>query len=92
MKQKDASNNITETQSEPMRWESKHLQVIIQEETSRLEVWFVFLNLHHQMMNVDELGAHRHTAKRGLGEDLMETMIILNKLCERPLVKTKKIC
>lgn len=54
------------------------------------KVWFVFLDFHHQVMEVYELRAHCQTAKRGLGEDLMETMIVLDELGQCSLEDTTR--
>jgi len=54
------------------------------------KVWFVFLDFNHQMMEVYELRAHRQTPECWLGEDLMETMIVLDELGQRSLVYTTR--
>lgn len=54
------------------------------------KVWFVFLDFHHQMMEVYELRAHRQTAEGGLGEDLMETVIVLDELGQCSLENTTR--
>ncbi len=55
------------------------------------EVGFVFLDFHHQMMEVYELGAHGQTAEGRLGEDLMETMIVLDELGQRSLRRQRLV-
>lgn len=53
-----------------------------------LKVRFVFLHLHHEVVQVDELRAHGQAAERRLGQDLMEAVVVLDKLRQRPLVET----
>lgn len=45
-----------------------------------LEVWFVFLHLHHEVVQVDELRANGQSPEGGLVQDLMETVVILDQL------------
>lgn len=54
-----------------------------------LKVWFVFLDLHHEVVQVDELGAHGQAAERRLGQDLVEAVVVLDELSQRPLVDTR---
>ena len=39
------------------------------------------------MVQIDELGAHGQAAERGLREDLVEAMVVLDELSQRPLVE-----
>lgn len=56
-----------------------------------LKVWFVFLHLHHEVVQVDELRAHSQAAEGRLGQDLMEAVVILDELRQRPLVDTNTL-
>lgn len=49
----------------------------------------MFLHLHHEVVQVDELGAHGQAAERRLGQDLMEAVVVLDELCQCPLVDTQ---
>ncbi|KAG9333682.1 hypothetical protein JZ751_010672 [Albula glossodonta] len=50
------------------------------------EVGLVLLDLHHEVVQVDELRAHGQTAEGGLRQDLVEAMVVLDQLRQRPLV------
>lgn len=45
----------------------------------------MLLDLHHEVMQVDELGAGRQAAERRLTEDLVEAMVVLDELGEGAL-------
>lgn len=45
-----------------------------------LECWLVFLNLHHEMMDVDEFSSHTQSFERVLRQDLLEPVIVLDEL------------
>lgn len=45
-----------------------------------LEVGLVLLHLHHEVMEVDELWADCQAAERGLVQDLVEPMVVLDQL------------
>lgn len=49
------------------------------------EVGLVLLHLHHQVMQVDELRADRQAAEGGLVQDLVEAVVVLDQLGQRPL-------
>lgn len=49
------------------------------------EVGFVLLDLDHQVVQVDELGAHGQAAERRLVQDLVEAVVVLDQLGQRPL-------
>lgn len=53
------------------------------------EVGFVLLHLHHQVMQVDELGAHGQAAERRLRQHLVEAVVVLDELSQGPLVETR---
>lgn len=50
----------------------------------------VFLHFNHHMMNIDDFISDLHVAKRPLAENLLESMIVLNQLCQGTL-KSKYI-
>lgn len=49
------------------------------------EVGFVLLHLHHEVVQVDELGAHGQAAERRLVQDLVEAVVVLYELGESAL-------
>ena len=53
-----------------------------------LEVGLVFLHLHHEVVQVDELRARRQAAECRLVEDLMEAMVVLDQLGQSALPHT----
>ena len=44
------------------------------------EVGFVLLELHHQMVDVDEVGAGGEGAEGGQGQNLLEAVVVLDEL------------
>lgn len=40
----------------------------------------MLLHFHHEVMQVDELRADRQAAERGLVQDLVEPMVVLDQL------------
>lgn len=52
---------------------------------SESEVRLVFLQLHHEVMDVDELGPGRECAELGLGQHPVEAMVELDQLGQCPL-------
>lgn len=52
---------------------------------SESEVRLVFLQLHHEVMDVDELGPGRECAELGLRQHPVEAMVELDQLGQRPL-------
>lgn len=52
---------------------------------SESEVRLVFLQLHHEVMDVDELGPGWECAELGLGQHTVEAMVELDQLGQRPL-------
>lgn len=55
------------------------------------EVGLVFLELHHKVMNVDELSPGRESAELGLREHPVEAMIELDQLRQSSLDDTGSI-
>lgn len=51
------------------------------------EVGLVLLELHHEVVNVDELGAGRESSELGLRQHPVETMIKLDQLGQCSLVR-----
>lgn len=45
----------------------------------------MFLQLHHEVMDVDEFGPGREGTELRLGQHAVEAMVELDQLCERPL-------
>lgn len=45
----------------------------------------MFLDLDHEVVQVDELRAHGQAAEGGLGQHLVEAMVVLDELGECPL-------
>ena len=45
----------------------------------------MLFHLHHEVVQVDELGAHRQAAEGGLGQHLVEAVVVLDQLGKRPL-------
>lgn len=45
----------------------------------------MFLDFDHEVVQVDELRAHGQAAKGGLGQYLVEAMVVLDQLSERSL-------
>lgn len=52
---------------------------------SESEVGLVFLQLHHEVMDVDELRPGRERAQLGLGQHPVEAVVQLDQLLQRPL-------
>lgn len=52
---------------------------------SESEVRLVFLQLHHEVMDVDELGPGRERSELGLGQHPVEAVVQLDQLGQRPL-------
>ena len=52
---------------------------------SESEVRLVFLQLHHDVMDADELGPGREHTELGLGQHPVEAMVELDQLGQRPL-------
>lgn len=52
---------------------------------SESEVGLVFLQLHHEVMDVDELRPGRERAQLGLGQHPVEAVVQLDQLRQRPL-------
>lgn len=55
--------------------------------SGRSEVGLVLLELHHEVMNVDELGPGRESSELGLREHAVEAMIELDQLGQGSLVR-----
>lgn len=53
--------------------------------TGRSEVGLVLLDLHHEVVQVDELRADGQAAEGGLVEDLVEAVVVLDELGEGAL-------
>lgn len=58
------------------------------EEWRPSEVGLVLLKLHHEVMNVDELGPGREGAELGLRQDPVEAMVELDQLGQGSLDDT----
>ena len=54
-------------------------------EEAGLEGGSVFLDLHHYMMNVDQLSTDRQCLEGRLREHLLKTMIVLDELSQSTL-------
>lgn len=50
-----------------------------------LKVGFVLLDLHHEVVQVDELRADGQAAERGLVQDLVEAVVVLDQLSKSAL-------
>ena len=46
----------------------------------KLKSCSVFLDLNHEVVDVDELPANAESAKRSLGQDLLEPVVVLDQL------------
>lgn len=55
------------------------------------EVGLVLLELHHEVVNVDELSARREGAELGLRQDPVEAMVELDQLSQGSLDDTGSI-
>lgn len=55
------------------------------------EVGFVLLYLHHEVVQVDELGAHGQAAERRLVQDLVEAVVVLDELGESALQREEEV-
>ena len=64
--------------------EERRVPQLGQNEDLRLEaaseVGLVLLHLHHEVVQVDELGAHGQAAEGGLVQDLVEAVVVLDQL------------
>lgn len=49
------------------------------ESSPELEAWFILLHLHHELVDVDELGSCRDLRKWGHAKHTAESVIILNQ-------------
>lgn len=49
----------------------------------------MLLHLHHEVVQVDELGAHGQAAERWLVQDLVEAVVVLDQLGEGALQHRK---
>lgn len=56
---------------------------------SESEVGLVFLQLHHEVMDVDEFGPGREGAELRLGQHPVEAVVELDQLCQRPLCRAE---
>ena len=59
--------------------------VVFSQSIMWLECGFLFLNLNHEMMNVDELSADRQSFEWLLRENLLEAMVVLYQLSKSSL-------
>lgn len=57
-----------------------------------LEVGFVLLHLDHEVVQVDELGADGQAAERGLVQDLVEAVVVLDQLGQSALQQEEEVC
>lgn len=55
------------------------------DQAALLKVGFVLLDLDHEMVEVDELGADGQAAERRLVQDLMKAVVVLDELSQSAL-------
>lgn len=56
-----------------------------------LEVGFVLLHLHHEVVQVDELRADGQAAERRLVQDLVEAVVVLDQLGQGALQQRQEV-
>ena len=56
---------------------------------ARLEGGAVFLDLHHQVVDVDKLWPDRQRSEGSLGQDLLEPVVVLDQLGQGTLQTNK---
>ena len=57
---------------------------------SFLKRWLMFLDFHHQMMNIDEFSSDGHVLEWSLGQNLLESMVVLDQLSQGTLRREKR--
>lgn len=59
--------------------------MVLSDPGTKSEVRLVFLELHHEVVNIDELGPGRQCPELRLCQHPVEAMVELNQLGQRPL-------